>query len=156
MRGPLETHKVVIAGGSGFVGLSLARHLTGRGASVVLLSRTAPRVVGPWKHHRWDGRTLGSWAEQLDGAYGLINLAGRSVDCIKTPDHQDEILRSRVESTRILGSALRTLSSPPSVWVQMSTAHIYGDPPTVLCDEDSALGYGLAPDVGRAWEDAFR
>ncbi|MEW4488178.1 DUF1731 domain-containing protein [Thalassoglobus sp. JC818] len=155
MRGPLEKQKVVIAGGSGFVGLSLARHLADRGASVVLFSRTLPRVDGPWKHHRWDGRTLGDWVEQLNGANGLINLAGRSVDCIKTPDHQDEILRSRVESTRILGAALRTLSSPPSIWVQMSTAHIYGDPPTLLCDEDTALGYGLAPDVGRAWEQAF-
>ncbi len=147
---------IVLAGGSGFLGVSLAHHLAGMGKSVVLLSRQPPRVNGPWRHVCWDARTLGDWRRELDGADGLVNLAGRSVDCIKTPDHQDEILRSRVEATRVLGQALRTLERPPPVWVQMSTAHIYGDPPTLLCDEDSAFGYGLAPFVGRAWEEAFR
>ncbi len=91
----------------------------------------------------------------MNEAAGLVNLAGRSVNCIKTPDHQDEILRSRVESTRVLGEALRSIDSPPPVWVQMSTAHIYGDPPKLICTEESAFGYGLAPFVGRAWEEAF-
>ncbi len=50
---------------------------------------------------------------------------------------------------------MRTLSSPPPVWVQMSTAHIYGDPPSVVCVEDSPFGLGLAPQVGRAWEKAL-
>jgi len=81
---------------------------------------------------------------------------GRSVDCIKTPDHQDEILRSRIEATRVLGIAVRGVDRPPPVWVQMSTAHIYGDPPQVTCDENSPFGYGLAPDVGRAWEAEFQ
>jgi uncharacterized protein (TIGR01777 family) len=105
---------------------------------------------------RWDGRTLGEWRRELDGAVGLVNLTGRSVDCVKTPDHQDEILRSRVEATRVLGRAVRVVDSPPPVWVQMSTAHIYGDPPAVTCTEESPFGYGLAPFVGRAWEDEFR
>jgi uncharacterized protein (TIGR01777 family) len=86
----------------------------------------------------------------------LVNLTGRSVDCVKTPDHQDEILRSRVDATRALGLAVRAIDSPPPVWVQMSTAHIYGDPPEVTCTEESPFGYGLAPFVGRAWEEEFR
>ncbi len=155
MSRSLEHKRIVIAGGSGFLGVSLAHHLAGCGASVVILSRNAPKATGPWRHLSWDGRTLGSWRTELNEAAGLVNLAGRSVDCIKTPDHQDEILRSRVESTRVLGEALRSIDSPPPTWVQMSTAHIYGDPPNVICTEDSAFGYGLAPFVGRAWEDAF-
>ena len=155
MVSSLESSKFVIVGGSGFLGLSLARHLTDRGASVVILSRSVPRIDGPWQHQVWDGRTLGPWKDALNTASGLVNLAGRSVDCIKTPDHQDEIVRSRVESTRILGAAMREIDSPPPVWVQMSTAHIYGDPPEVLCTEESALGYGLAPFVGKAWEEAY-
>lgn len=147
--------KIVIAGGSGFLGVSLAHHLAEKGASVVILSRNAPKVSGPWAHRTWDGRTLDSWRSELDGAAGLVNLAGRSVDCIKTPDHKDEILRSRIESTRVLGQAVQSVDSPPPVWVQMSTAHIYGDPPTAICTEDSALGYGLAPFVGKAWEEEF-
>ena len=115
-----------------------------------------PRASGPWRHVCWDARTLGDWHRELNGAAGLVNLVGRSVDCIKTPEHQDEILRSRVEATRLLGQAMRLLDAPPPVWVQMSTAHIYGDPQEVICTEDSPPGYGFAPFVGRAWEEAFQ
>jgi len=146
---------VVIAGGSGFLGVSLASHLHEAGYSTIILSRNAPRVDGPWRHVKWDARSPGDWCQVLNGAAALVNLVGRSVDCIKTPDHRDEILRSRVEATRVLGDAMRTIDSPPPVWVQMSTAHIYGDPPDVVCTEDSPFGYGLAPDVGRAWENEF-
>lgn len=98
---------------------------------------------------------MGPWAACLDGAAGLVNLVGRTVDCVKTPEHCDEILRSRVEATRIPGSACRSVASPPPCWVQMITAHIYGDPPSAWCDEESPTGYGLAPTVGRAWEEEF-
>jgi len=156
MTGTIASGPIVIAGGSGFLGVSLATHLAAAGRSIVVLSRHPPKPSGPWRHVSWDARTLGEWRCELDGATGLINLVGRSVDCIKTPDHQDEILRSRVEATRVLGMAVRTIDNPPPVWVQMSTAHIYGDPPHVTCTEDSPFGYGLAPFVARAWEDEFR
>jgi uncharacterized protein (TIGR01777 family) len=152
-----ESHgPIVIAGGSGFLGISLATHLAASEKSIVILSRRPPKPTGPWKHVGWDARTLGEWRRELNGASGLVNLVGRSVDCIKTPDHQDEILRSRVEATRVLGLAVRSVDSPPPVWVQMSTAHIYGDPPHVVCTEESPFGYGLAPFVARAWEEEFR
>ena len=147
--------RIIIAGGSGFLGISLARHLADQRANVVLLSRTVPKVAGPWRHISWDARTLGDWKQELAGADGLVNLVGRTVDCIKTPDHQDEILRSRVEATAVLGQAMKEVDSPPPVWVQMATAHIYGDPPSVICTEDSPLGIGFAPTIGRAWEEAF-
>ena len=148
--------KFVIAGGSGFLGVSLAMHLASSGRSIVVLSRNPPKPNGPWRHLGWDARSLGEWSRELDGAIGLVNLVGRSVDCVKTPDHQDEILRSRVEATRVLGKAVRSIDNPPPVWVQMGTAHIYGDPPHAICSEDSPFGYGLAPFVGRAWEEEFR
>ena len=80
--------------------------------SVVIVSRNTPKVAGPWRHVIWDGRALGEWREELNESAGLVNLAGRSVNCIKTPDYQDEILRSRVESTRALGQAMRSIDSP--------------------------------------------
>jgi uncharacterized protein (TIGR01777 family) len=148
---------VVIAGGSGFLGVSLATHLLNAGYQVFVLSRkNVPKAQGRWRHVSWDARTLGDWCHELDGAIGLVNLVGRSVDCIKTPGHQDEILRSRVEATQVLGQAMRLIERPPPVWVQMSTAHIYGDPPVVTCHEDSPPGYGLAPFVAQAWEAAYR
>jgi uncharacterized protein (TIGR01777 family) len=151
-----DARRIVIAGGTGFLGISLALHLAASGKQVTLLSRKPPKVQGPWLHVSWDARTLGEWRRQLDGADGLINLVGRSVDCVKTPDHQDEILRSRVEATRVLGLAVRSIDHPPPVWVQIGTAHYYGDPPNVCCTDDSPSGYGLAPFVARAWEDSFR
>jgi hypothetical protein len=147
--------RIVIAGGTGFLGLSLARHLAESDCEVWLLSRHPPEEDPRWRHATWDARSLGDWADLLDGAAALVNLAGRTVDCIKSPDHCDEILRSRVESTVVLGRALREVSEPPPVWVQMSTAHRYGDPPDAVCDEDAAFGYGLAPFVGEAWEEAY-
>ena len=147
--------RVVIVGGSGFLGISLAHHLVERGAVVTILSRNPPKPSGAWDFFAWDARTLGDWKAALDGADAIVNLVGRTVDCIKTPDHRDEILRSRVEATHVLGKAMLAIDSPPPVWVQMSTAHIYGDPPRVICTEDSPFGYGLAPDVGKAWESAF-
>jgi uncharacterized protein (TIGR01777 family) len=149
------TGRIVIAGGSGFLGGNLARHLVGLGCEVVVLSRHPSGEESRWLHARWDARTLGDWVRHLDGAAALVNLTGRTVDCIKTPDHCDEILRSRVESTEVLGRALQQVDLLPGVWVQMGTAHIYGDPPEVVCDEDAAFGYGLAPFVARAWEEAF-
>src|SRR4051812_16995017 len=155
MPDQIPNQHVIIAGGSGFIGVSPPPHPATANYDVIPLPRHAPNPVGPWRHVPWDPPPLGDWRQSLDGAAALINLVGRSVDCIKTPDHQDEILRSRLEATHILGEALRTVDLPPPVWIQMSTAHIYGDPPRVVCSEDSPFGAGFAPFVGRAWEKAF-
>lgn len=153
--------KLVIAGGSGFLGKSFVNEITRTQPEqwdIVILSRSAPKfgtLLSQVVHAQWDGRTLGNWHEHLSDATHLLNLAGRSVDCRKTPSRCDEILRSRVESTIVLGKAIALHEHKPKVWVQMSTAHIYGDPPSAICDEDSTFGYGLAPTVGKAWEEAF-
>lgn len=154
MDASTHARTVVIAGGSGFIGSSLAAHLLATGREVVVLSRSGSAPPGA-RSVRWDARTPGEWKRELDRALALVNLVGRTVDCIKTPDHCDEILRSRVEATRVLGEAVRTIDHPPPVWAQMSTAHIVGDPPDIICDEDSPPGLGLAPTVGKAWENAF-
>jgi NAD dependent epimerase/dehydratase family enzyme len=109
---------IVIAGGSGFLGVSLAFHLAALGHSIVILSRRPPKVAGQWKHVTWDARSLGDWSRELDGASGLVNLVGRSVDCIKTPEHQDEILRSRLRTSMVIRLKLRVLKSHLSdmVW----------------------------------------
>ncbi|MFG0313206.1 MAG: epimerase [Phycisphaerales bacterium] len=153
--------KLVIAGGSGYLGSAFVKHITAHDPDaweIVILSRSRPGFIDDSDrvhHAAWDGRSLGDWVEQVRGCTHVLNLAGRSVDCRKTADRCDEILRSRVESTLVLGEAFRSLDAAPETWVQMSTAHIYGDPPTAVCDESSPFGYGLAPTVGKAWEEAF-
>lgn len=152
---PQPLGRFIIFGGTGFIGLGTARTLAEAKCDVVLVARHPPKEEGPWTFAAWDGRSVGDWARHLEGAAGIVNLAGRSVDCIKTADHCDEILRSRVESTLVIGEALQSIQEPPPVWVQMSTAHIYGDPPVALCDERSEFGYGLAPFVAQKWEEAY-
>src|SRR3954454_3297954 len=113
--------KVVIAGGSGHLGRLLARSFN----DVVVLSRAS----------NWNGRTLGGWARELDGADVVINLAGRSVSCRYTRANLEEMLRSRVDSARVIGEAIALASSPPKVWLQMSTATIYADRRDAANDE---------------------
>ncbi len=146
--------KIIIFGGTGFLGLGLAKSLRLHNYKPILVSRHQPKSDLGFTWYHWTGRDLEDWQYELEGAYAIVNLCGRSVNCIKTPDHCDEILRSRVESTETIGKALKTIQNPPQVWIQMSTAHIYGDP-EVMCTESSAFGYGLAPYVGQKWEEAF-
>ena len=148
-------NKVVIFGGTGFIGLSLAGHLTEKGYEPVLVGRNKPADTMPYKFVKWNAVSIGDWVQELNHAKAIVNLAGRTVDCIKTPDNCDLILRSRVDSVKVIGQAVKMVANPPKVWVQMSTAHIYGDPPTQVCTEESTYGYGLAPFVGKAWEKAF-
>jgi len=146
--------KIIIFGGTGFIGLSLANSLKQEGFEPILIARNKPGKLNH-KFIQWDAVTVGDWANELEGAHAIVNLAGKSVDCIKTADNCDIILRSRVDSTLAIGAALKNIISKPKVWVQMSTAHIYGDPPKQICTEDSSFGYGLAPYVGKKWEEAF-
>jgi uncharacterized protein len=152
--------KVVIAGGSGFLGRGLAWFLTDHGYQVTILSRGAkrdndwPTSIG-WRI--WDGRTAGDWIDCLNGSSAVINVVGRSVDCKKTPENKRVILESRVHSCQALGQAMRAVSKPPPVWLQSATAHIVGDPipEDTICDEDTPPGEGMAPEVGQAWEQAL-
>lgn len=153
---------IVLAGGSGFLGRGLAHALSQQGDRVVILSRSGPRTGGfpesvQWL--TWDARTVGAWASCLQGAWAIVNLVGRSVDCRKTMENKRAILESRVDSCRVLGEAMRRVSNPPSVWVQSATAHIVGDPEPrdTICDESTAIGplHEMAPSVGLAWEQAF-
>src|SRR5262245_7877728 len=115
--------KVVIPGGSGQVGTILARSFHGRGDGVVVLSRRA--AVRPWPVVVWDGATLDSWQREIDGCHVAIDLTGRSVNCRYTAAHREEILQSRVRSTRVVGQAIAQAARPPQVWLQASTATIY-------------------------------
>jgi uncharacterized protein len=94
---------VVITGGSGFLGVNLARALEKQGRPTCIISRNPPAVEGGWEFQRWDGETLGDWAEQLQGADAIVNLAGRTVDCVKTLLHRQQIMDSRIHTTRVIG-----------------------------------------------------
>lgn len=148
--------RIVVTGGSGFLGMALAKVLVIRGYSVSSVSRSKPNALNGAEFVQWDGETLGDWAAAVDGAYAIVHLAGKSVDCPKTPENCAAILHSRVHSTKLLGQAVRKAKQPPGIWVQMSTAHIHGDPESEVMKEGSDPGLGFAPEVGKAWEEAFK
>ena len=100
--------KVLISGGSGHVGNVLARAFIANGHSVVVLSRSPGKA--PWPVARWDGKTVGTWVSELDGADVVINLAGRSVNCRYGAENRREITASRIDSTHTIGEAIQPCS----------------------------------------------
>jgi uncharacterized protein (TIGR01777 family) len=155
--------KVVIPGGSGQVGTILARAFHRDGHEVVVLSRRPNSR--PWRVTGWDGATLGAWQHEIDGCDVVINLTGRSVNCRYTAANREEILQSRVLSTRVVGQAIAQAVHRPRVWLQASTATIYAhryDGPNdeytgVLGGNESSAPrtWRFSIDVARAWERAF-
>jgi uncharacterized protein (TIGR01777 family) len=146
--------KVVIAGGSGSLGRRIADDLAHRGNDVVILTRSA-RPELAHRQVEWDGRTVGAWAAELEGAV-LINLAGELVDRRPTTRNVELLRRSRVEPTQALVRAVEGLATPPALWVQMSTLAIYGDAGQGVVDEAHPVADGppQMAGVARPWEEA--
>ena len=153
--------KIVIPGGTGQLGHLLARSFRAAGHDVVVLSRAGG---GDGRGVRWDGRTVGPWAAEIDGADVVINLAGRTVNCRYTETNKREMVSSRVDSTRAVGLAIARAARPPRVWLQMSTATIYAHRFDAANDEATGLIGGDEPgvpaywrfsiDLAKAWEQA--
>jgi NAD dependent epimerase/dehydratase family enzyme len=144
---PVTRPVAVVAGASGFVGRALTAALAEDGYDLRLVGRDAP-------DGRWDAPE--SIRRAVDGAALLVNLAGKSVNCRYTDANRDEILRSRVETTRLLRNAVTDAAAPPPLWLNASTATIYRyalDRPQT--EADGEIGTGFSVDVARAWEDEF-
>ncbi|HWS88981.1 MAG TPA: TIGR01777 family oxidoreductase [Pyrinomonadaceae bacterium] len=147
--------RVVLAGGSGFLGRALAEAFARAGYEPVVLTREVKRTRSRVRQVRWDGRTPGAWARELEGAAAVVNLAGRSVDCRHTPQHRREIVESRVNSVEAIGRAIRSCAEPPAVWVQAASLAVYGDAGRRVCGEGAPTGRGFPVEVCRRWEQAF-
>lgn len=156
-----ELLKVVIAGGSGTLGRSLAADLTTRGHHVVLLTRT----IDPHLPHRqvaWDGESVGPWVEELaadPAGTALVNLAGRLVDARPTEENVTDLRQSRVLPTRALVTASQGLEVPLARWVQGSTTAIWSDAGEDRVTEATPLPTGTAAlpqmtGVAQPWEQA--
>lgn len=145
----MNASKVVIAGGSGLLGSLLARRFHEGGVEVVVLSRHP--ALAPWRVVEWDGHSLGHWAAEISGADAIVNLAGRSVNCRYSESNREEILRSRIDSTRAIRKAIAIAANPPRVWLQMSTATIYAHRTDAANDEFTGVIGGSEPDAPESW-----
>jgi uncharacterized protein len=142
--------RYVIPGGSGQVGTVLARALHQAGHEVIVVSRTP--TSAPWTTAAWDARTLGDWCRYLDGADVVVNLAGRTVNCRYTQANLEAMMRSRVDSTRVVGEAIAGAANPPRVWLQASTATIYSHRFDAANDDFTGIIGGSEPDAPAYWK----
>jgi uncharacterized protein (TIGR01777 family) len=150
-----STSRIVLAGGSGFVGSALSTALVSTGHEVVVLTRAPSHQENGIRHVHWDGHTVEKWSEVLDEAKAVVNLTGKNVNCRHTHDNRREIIESRVNSVRVLGESIAQCTQPPQVFVQASAIGIYGDVGDFWCDENAPHGDGFLAAVSREWEAAF-
>lgn len=152
-------NKIILAGGSGFLGSELTKHFAALGWEVVILTRTPKPRSDSAREVTWDTKLLGDWARELEGATAVVNLTGRSVDCRYNAKNRRDIMDSRVNSTRVVGEAIAQCKASPRVWLNSSTAtlytHTFGKPHDESSqDMDSAVDAkdAFSVEVAQAWE----
>lgn len=145
------SNKIVIAGGTGFIGNFLLKELENAGYDLVLLSRSM-HPENRYPVFQWDGKTVGIWQNQLEGALAVINLSGHSIRCRWTPENKEKIFHSRMDSTIAIAKAIANCSNPPSIWMNASAAGIYGEiDPSPLGGKQDLEKFFLLK-VRRYWE----
>lgn len=147
--------KVILAGGSGFLGKCIIDHFKSN-AQIIVLTRGESRNNENVQYVQWDGKTLGTWAELFDGTDVLINLNGKSVDCRYTEQNKKLIYSTRLASTEVLGKAVQQCKNPPKLWINSSSATIYRHALDRPMDEETGeIGTGFSVDVCQQWEKTF-
>jgi uncharacterized protein (TIGR01777 family) len=152
--------KIVLAGGTGFLGSPLAAALAGEHHDVVILTRRngphgALAAVPGSRLTAWtpDGSS-GSWEREIDGAGAVVNLAGESIAARRWTDAQKRrILESRLLATRSLAQAIDRAKHPPSVFISGSAVGYYGPLGDEAVAEDHPAGSDFLAHVCRDWED---
>lgn len=161
--------KIIIAGGSGFIGEELIKYF-GKKNHIVVLTRKIPDSSNNRNTYSnlttedllkttfvlWDGKTVDTWCHELENADLLINLAGKSVNCRYTEKNKQEIVDSRVASTKVLGEAIEQLQQPPKLWINSSSATIYRHATDKPQDEYTGeIQDDFSVQVCKKWEAAF-
>jgi uncharacterized protein len=170
--------KVVIAGGTGFLGRALSQSLAGEGHDVVVLTRASTLRESQDRPEQHRGATnsgpatangtarsiawtpngeSGAWASAIEGADAVVNLAGESIAAKRwTAAQKQRILDSRVQATRSLAAAIEACSHPPSVFVSGSAVGYYGPLGDDIATEDTPPGFDFLARVCVTWEEEAR
>lgn len=148
--------KLIIAGGTGFLGHAVRSFFENSFDEIVVLSRGKSATQDKTRFVHWNGETTGDWCSELEGASVLLNTAGKSVDCRFNKKNRNLILSSRVNSTKILGETILKCETPPSLWINCSSAAIYGYSDTAPVNETSPEnGTDFMATVAKEWENTF-
>lgn len=161
-------NKIVIAGGTGFIGQALIHHFSKDNEVIVLTRGIRNEKTNFFGQHKevqnkphvqyvlWDARNQGSWTAALEDASILINLCGKTVNCRYTDKNKKEIFDSRTQPTHALGEAIRNCIAAPKLWINASSATIYRHATDRPQDETTGeLENDFSVQVCKAWEKAF-
>ena len=148
---------VIISGATGFIGTILVKKLVARNYHVVVLSRNPGKAAAfnssQVKVVAWDGRSANGWGHYVDGAYGIINLAGENIAAGRwTPARKTAILQSRLAAGRAIIEAVTLSARKPRVVIQASGIGYYGNRGDTVLDETSSSGTGFLAEVAIEWE----
>ena len=160
--------KIIIAGGTGFIGQELIKHFI-KNDEVVVLTRGIKNVqtnsyqkqpgirdITNLRYVTWDAATRGNWVTELEDAAIVINLCGKSVNCRYTKKNKEEIFISRTQPTTVLGEAIRNCIAPPKLWINASSATIYRHAMDRPQDEyNGDIENDFSVQVCKAWEKSF-
>ncbi|HKR66706.1 MAG TPA: TIGR01777 family oxidoreductase [Thermoanaerobaculia bacterium] len=148
--------KIVVAGGTGFIGEPLVRRLVARGEDVAVLTRN-PAKVRAGRGVQWDARTQGAWSDEAARADAVINLAGENIgDGRWTDERKKQLVASRLNATRAIVEALRREPSRSRTLINASAVGFYGDRGDEVLDESASRGEGFLAELVEQWESAAR
>jgi uncharacterized protein (TIGR01777 family) len=150
-----QIKRIVIAGGSGFIGGALVKEFSRQGYAVSILTRSPKNREDGIRQLAWDGENSGEWLAALNGAEAVINLTGQSINVPHTPENLRIISSTRVNSIKAIAASMSHVKQPPRVWVQASAIGFYGDTGDHACDETAPNGHGAVADICHEWEGAF-
>ncbi|HNP21420.1 MAG TPA: TIGR01777 family oxidoreductase [Panacibacter sp.] len=165
----MKNIKILIAGGSGFIGTAVAEYF-GKENDIVILSRVKKGQVNnaynrgggkeSFKRHgrvvAWDGISSGEWCREIDGCNIVINLAGKSVNCRYNEHNKREIFSSRINATRAIGEAIKSAVVPPQLWINAASATIYKSATEHAFDEyNGEYENDFSVQVCKLWERTF-
>lgn len=165
----MKNKKIILAGGTGFIGQSLC-NWWGNDNEVVVLTRhrqgqktnafgediLAPAIKASIRFVHWDGTGQGEWSKEFDNAHLVVNLAGKTVNCRYTDANKKEILESRVASTKAIGEAIRNATHPPKLWINAASATIYPHATDTPRDETfTGFADDFSVQVCKRWEQVF-
>lgn len=151
------TMKIVLAGGTGFIGGALSRTLAAHGHELCVLSRrpesTCAGTDPAIRLVTWNGRSRGDWERMLDGADAVINLAGEPIADRRWTTARKQALRdSRIGPTRALVDAMAAGGTRPRLLINASGVGFYGPQDAGVMSETSPAGKGFLSELCRVWE----
>lgn len=153
--------RVLITGGSGFIGRALARALTARGDHVTVLTRNVKKtrwhMPSAVRVTAWTPDKIGPWADELSVVDAVVHLAGEPVAQRWTDKVRRAIEQSRVGSTRVLVEAIGQAKQKPSVLVCASAVGYYGARSgDEVLNEGSSPGSDWLAGIVTKWEETAR